>query len=387
MSLSTKVNETAVKGEVRGSCSRALAAQTPPRDSSFRDRDGCRSTTATLPNGGLVTDPTPWASRAPVQILDRLAGKSIASVLDINRNELLAIFSTAARLQTTGIPTKTLAGVILLTAFFEPSTRTRLSFESAVLRLGGSVISVHDVRFTSVDKGESLSDTGVMFNSYADAVVLRHSDESAMRNIRAGGMTIPLINGGNGCKEHPTQAMADWYALAKWRPELMEASPAEESRVSLCILGTPRRMRSIRSFLLAGATHFPDAIREISIVSDEKNPLDIELLSALAHHRIAHRRSREFRRLAPDFDVIYQNSLAPVGRSYQMLGPQASIDMNTVLKPGAVVMHPLARRYELSADLDATPHNLYFDQAAGAVPVRQALLLAVIGRLNAKSNG
>ncbi|MEE6179662.1 aspartate/ornithine carbamoyltransferase family protein [Mycobacterium sp. 050134] len=334
-----------------------------------------------------MTDPTPWVSRAPAEVLDRLAGKSIISVLDMSRDELLALFSTAARLQITGIPPKALSDKILLTAFFEPSTRTRLSFESAALRLGGSVISVHDVRFASVEKGESLSDTGVMFASYADAVVLRHFNKNAVHDIRAGGMMIPLINGGNGCHEHPTQAMADWYTLAKWRPKLMDVSPTEESRISLCILGTPRRMRSIRSFLLTGVTHFPDAIRDITIISDENDPLDVELLSALTRHRVAHRRNQEFQRLASEFDVIYQNALALVGEEHQMIGPQTTVDANTPLKPGTVVMHPLARRYELSTDLDATPHNLYFDQAAGAVPIRQALLLAVIGRLNTKSDG
>ncbi|MFF0452876.1 aspartate carbamoyltransferase [Nocardia africana] len=319
------------------------------------------------------------------QVLHRLAGRSVVSILDLTREELLALFATASRLRNAGPrPLRLLAGTIVLTAFFEPSTRTRLSFESAAHRLGGAVLSVADMRTTSLEKGESLSDTVVMFESYADVIVLRHPDVQALHDIRAKGISIPVINGGNGIDEHPTQAMADWYALVNWRPALAGECPGATDRISLCVVGTPRRMRSLRSFLLAAAVHFPAALRAVTVVSDEPEPLDADLVALLDKQRIAYRCTDDFDTVAGEADVIYQNALAPADGRYQPYGPPVRIDAQTPLKPSAVVMHPLARRTELGTDLDATAHNLYFRQAAGAVPVRQALLLAVTGRLSSE---
>ncbi len=328
----------------------------------------------------LITDPTTLVDgRRPD--LDRLAGSSVISVHDFRRQELLDLFSLAARIQTGLLrPTTALAGKILVTAFFEPSTRTRLSFESAAHRLGASVMSIPDARYTSVHKGESLADTGVMLGTYADIVVLRHTAESSVDDIRAAGMAAPLVNGGNGCDEHPTQAMADWYALLKWRPELRDDEPPAGRRIALCVLGTPSRMRAVRSFLLATAAHFPRAVREIVVVSEDAEPLDADLAKVLTDAGIGNRCAA-----APDvdlaeFDVIYQNSLTLVQQEYHVYGSRIRLEASSPLRPGAVVMHPLARQDELSTDLDDTPHNLYFDQAAGAVFVRQALLLAITGR-------
>ena len=332
-------------------------------------------------NGRRVTDPKPLID-GDLSSLDRLAGASVVSIHDLRREEMLALFSAAARLQA-GVarPVAPLAGKILLTAFFEPSTRTRLSFESAAHRLGAAVIGIPDARSTSVHKGESLADTGFMLGTYADVVVLRHTADSSVADIRSAGMTSPLINGGNGCDEHPTQAMADWYALVKWRNELGLADPPADRRIALCVLGTPGRMRSMRSFLLAATTHFPGAVRELLVVSDDPDPLGAELAAALTAAGISHRCATGLQVNLAEFDVIYQNSLTLVDQEYQVLGSKIRLDADTPLRPGAVVMHPLARQDELSTDLDDTPHNLYFDQVEGAVFIRQALLLAITGKL------
>ncbi len=331
--------------------------------------------------GRRVTDPLLLVD-GDLSALDGLIGASVISILDLRREELLALFSAAARLQAGLVrPETPLAGKILLTAFFEPSTRTRLSFESAAHRLGGAVISIPDARLTSVHKGESLADTGFMLGTYADVVVLRHTAEGSVDDIRAAGMETPLVNGGNGCDEHPTQALADWYTLLKWRTELGDENPPENRRISLCMLGTPRRMRSMRSFLLAATTHFPRAVRELLVVSDDPEPLDDDLTKRLTHAGIGHRCATGPQADLAEFDVIYQNSLTLVDQGYQMLGSKIRLDANTPLGPDAVVMHPLARQAELSTDLDRTPHNLYFEQVGGAVFVRQALLLAITDRL------
>ncbi len=333
-----------------------------------------------------VTDPAPLVKDG-VGGLDRMSGRTLISSLDVSTAELLDLFSVAAQLQTGTPAINALQGTIMLTAFFEPSTRTRLSFESAAHRLGAAVLSIPDAQHTSVHKGESLADTGVMFDAYADIVVLRHFADGSVDDIRSAGMTTPLINGGNGCKEHPTQAMADWYALTKWRPELADSAQCcNGDRLSLGILGPPRRMRSLRSFLLMTAQHFAAAIRDITIISDDPQPLDDEVASHLSEHGIEHRCTTEFEEITPEFDVIYQNSLGLDGQKYRELEPKYRIDSTTRLKPGAVVMHPLARQAELGTDLDDTPHNLYFDQAAGAVFIRQALLLAISGRIAKLTN-
>ncbi|MFE7673756.1 aspartate carbamoyltransferase [Streptomyces albidoflavus] len=334
-----------------------------------------------ISSGRRVTDPTPLID-GDLSPLDRLAGRSVISVLDLGREELLGLFSAAARLQS-GVarPAAPLAGKILLTAFFEPSTRTRLSFESAGHRLGAAVIGIPDARSTGVHKGESLADTGVMLGTYADVVVLRHTQDSSVHEIRAAGMAAPLVNGGNGCGEHPTQAFADWYALLKWRSELADAEPPADRRISLCLLGTPSRMRSMRSFLLAATTHFPRAVRDLMVVSDSPEPLDDELVTALTKAGISHRRATGPEVDLTSFDVIYQNSLTLVDQEYQVLDSKVRLDRDTPLRPDTVVMHPLARQDELSTDLDGTPHNLYFDQAEGAVFIRQALLLALTGKV------
>lgn len=334
--------------------------------------------------GRRVTDPVPLAKNVSGE-LDGLSNRTVISALDLTRNELLSLFSVAARLQTGESASDALRGKVVLTAFFEPSTRTRLSFESAAHRLGASVISIADAGHTSVDKGESFADTGIMFDAYADIVVLRHFADSVVDDIRSAGMTTPLINAGNGAKEHPTQAIADWYALSKWRPQLAGLGHAtvDDERLSVGILGAPRRMRALRSFLLMAAEHFAAGIGDITIVSDDPQPLDDEVAELLDRHSLDYRCTTEFEAIATEFDVIYQNSLGLDGQQYRELEPKYRIDSTTPLKADAVVMHPLARQAELGTDLDDTPHNLYFDQAVGAVFVRQALLLAIGGRLDA----
>ena len=334
--------------------------------------------------GRRITDATSlMAATDGLAALGRLDGASIVSALDLSRAELIELFRIAAQLQVGRLRAPTaLRGKIVLTAFFEPSTRTRLSFESAAHRLGAAVMSIPDARFTSVHKGESLADTGVMFNAYADVVVLRHTDERSVDLIRAIGMTVPLINGGNGRAEHPTQAMGDWYALVKWRPELADDDPPAARRISLCVLGTPRTMRSLRSFVGMAVARFPRALRELTIVSDDPAPLGPELEAAIAAAGVPCAVTAQLDRHVSRFDVIYQNSLTLVGDAYHVSGEQYKLSRDTPLKQDAVVMHPLARQAELDTDLDDTQHNLYFDQAEGAVFVRQALLLALLGRLS-----
>jgi len=313
--------------------------------------------------------------------LHDLVGRSILSVGQLNREHVMAICRLAAWLEAIEIsPFQPLDGKLVITAFFEASTRTRTSFESAVLRLDGKIISIADGKHTGEAKGESLSDIGEMFNAYGDVVIMRHTDTDAPERLLER-LRIPLINAGNGTGEHPTQALADWYALLKWRPELAESVLPEDERLHLGILGTPGSMRAVKSFLLMSLL-FKENIRKITVVSEMADPFGEDVSQVIGDAGIDYNVTNDIQTTLSKLDVVYMNSIAFLGDSYKTLDSRYKLDDQSDLKPGAVVMHPLARLDELSTTLDDTPHNLYFTQAHGAVFVRQALLIAICNRFD-----
>jgi aspartate carbamoyltransferase catalytic subunit len=316
-----------------------------------------------------------------LRALEKIAGRSLCTVSDLSGEEVDAVFHAARLIASGTVPlADELRGRVVLTAFFEPSTRTRLSFESAAARLGAGVISIADVSSTAIGKGESISDFGRMLDSYADVIVVRHAQAGVIDEIRAHGLGKPLMNAGNGWGEHPTQALCDWLVLEDWMRREDAARPAA---MRLGIIGIPRRMRSIRSFLLLGCARFRDLIRDMTFVSSEPDCLDRELAAALAEAGIPIAFERDLDRVVGEFDAVYINSLALRDGHYVAENAEYRLDGGTPLKREAVILHPLARGAELSSDLDNTRHNLYFKQAEWAVPVRQALLLAVCGQIDA----
>lgn len=319
-------------------------------------------------------------SKIDLEPLLALEGKNVLGVKDLPRKTIIQLCRFAALLQSTEIAQyHPLDGKLIITAFFEASTRTRISFESATLRLDGKIISIPDGKITGVKKGESLHDIGEMFNAYGDLVIMRHTETDSMQEIQ-GSLRLPLVNAGNGSGEHPTQALADWFALLKWRPELALDQPKRHDKIHLGILGTPGSMRAVRSFLLM-ALNFQTHIREITIVSEMADPLDPDLEKSISNAGIKVKVTNAFQDVLPNLDVIYMNSIAYLGDNYLKLDQSFQLNKESNLKKSAVIMHPLARNEELDVDLDATPHNLYFAQAHGAVFMRQALLISILGRL------
>ncbi|MDH5681796.1 MAG: aspartate carbamoyltransferase, partial [Spirochaetota bacterium] len=233
---------------------------------------------------------------------------------------------------------------------------------------------------TGQAKGESLADIGEMFNAYGDLVILRDTETSALDEILSQ-LRIPLINAGNGSGEHPTQSLADWYALLKWRPDLANENLMTEQRIHLGIIGTPGSMRAVKSFLSMSLL-FNNAIKEISIISEMSDPLGEELTEDLNNSNLSYSIYHDINEVLGDLDVIYMNSIAFLGDSYKSLDHRYKLNANSNLKEGAVVMHPLARLDELSTSLDDTDHNLYFTQAHGATFVRQALLISILNRFH-----
>jgi aspartate carbamoyltransferase catalytic subunit len=314
--------------------------------------------------------------------LEGLSGRSVCRHGDIEHRLAIELCRFAALLEISEIAQHhPLDGKLVITAFFEASTRTRLSFESAVLRLDGKVLSVPDGRVTGVAKGESLGDIGEMFNSYGDLVVMRHPRTAALDQIQSNLM-LPLVNAGNGSGEHPTQALIDWYALVKWRPSIATRDCPEADKIHLGIIGTPGNMRAVKSFMLM-ALDFAPAIRKITVISEMADPLGLELQKAVDGSALPIEITNDVTEVLADLDVVYMNSIALLGDSYKELDSRYRLDADAPLKDGAVVLHPLARRSELDTSLDDTEHNLYFAQAAGAVYLRQALLVCLLGRIGA----
>jgi aspartate carbamoyltransferase catalytic subunit len=313
-------------------------------------------------------------------VLEELSGQNILSAEQFSYSQVAELCKLAAILEKIEIwPYHPLQGKIILTSFFEPSTRTRTSFESAILRLDGRVISIADGKTTGEAKGETLADIGEMFNAYADLVILRHTETDSLEQI-LGNLRIPLINAGNGSGEHPTQALADWYALLKWKPHLATPRTPDEPKLHLGILGTPGSMRAVKSFLLMSLL-FHSHIGKVTVISEMADPFGEDLVSKLKQANISYEVSNDVREHLPDLDIIYMNSIAFLGDSYRKMDSRYKLTKDSPLKEGSVILHPFARLDELDVSLDKTKHNLYFSQAHGSVFMRQALLISVMGRL------
>jgi len=340
-----------------------------------------------IESDGLYPDPEKLYKKEPIQldVLKKLTGNNVLSAKQFDKELVSELCKFAALLEATEIASShPLDGKLIITAFFEASTRTRLSFESSALRLDGKIISIPDGKITGVAKGESLADIGEMFNAYGDLVIMRHTETNSMYYILEK-LRLPLVNAGNGSGEHPTQALADWYAILKWNPKLVADKIPENQKIHLGILGTPGSMRAVKSFLLISLL-FKNVIKKISIVSEMADPLGADLPQDIKNSGVDYYITNNINEVVNDLDVIYMNSITFLGDSYKSLDSRFKLDKDSELKKDAVVLHPLARLDELSTTLDDTDHNLYFTQAHGAVFIRQALLISILDRFDRLPN-
>lgn len=313
------------------------------------------------------------------EYLRPLENQHIVSASQFSRQTLLQLFRLAAKYESNPERFSTpLQGKILISAFYEPSTRTRLSFESAWHRLGGDIMSITDRSSTGIAKGESLEDVGEMFNNYADCVVLRDNREESLQEMM-GTLRIPIINAGNGVDEHPTQAMADIYTIFKWRPWLADPELPPERRIRVGIIGVPHRMRTVRSLLRIFAV-FPEVFSEVIVINEEGDSQDQALMQELRARGLVIRHEEDINAVLPELDVVYINAIAWVGAGFETYGTRYQLSADLPFRKDAIILHPLARGEELSTDLDRTPHNWYFAQARGALFVRMALLTCLVHR-------
>jgi len=304
-----------------------------------------------------------------------LKGRHIVSIGDLSRAEIELIFRCAERFAAQPRAQTHLGrGFQLATLFFEPSTRTRLSFESAMNRLGGAVLTVADGAQSSVSKGETLSDTARIVSGYADVIVLRHPSEGAAR-VAADAAGVPVINGGDGAHEHPTQTLCDLYTLG------IECGRIEGLTVTL--YGDLKYGRTVHSLAyglaLFGAT----------IVFAPADP-------ALAPPAYVLERLRDEYGVAPRWwdpndgtpmpasDALYLTRVQKERFSGNAgLREYPRIDKATLRRWGvgeqAVLLHPLPRAGELDPELDSETRSAYFRQAAYGVPVRMATIALILG--------
>ena len=291
----------------------------------------------------------------------------VLSSHQFDRRLLDEVFARARRL--TGVRDTRLAGQIMATLFYEPSTRTRLSFESAMLRLGGGVIGTEAAReFSSVIKGETLEDTVRMVAEYADVIVLRHDEAGAA--VRAAAVaSVPIINAGDGPGEHPTQALLDLYTIVS------ELGRVEGLHVVLC--GDLRYGRTARSLALL-LSQFPGV--RISLVAPDVVQMRDDILALLDQRGVSHRTTESLVEAAVDADVIYQTRIQKERfedpAEFERARGDTRIDAALMrsLPKRTIVMHPLPRVDEIAPGVDADPRAAYFRQARNGVVVRMALL-------------
>ncbi|MEB3861009.1 MAG: aspartate carbamoyltransferase [Desulfurococcales archaeon] len=301
-------------------------------------------------------------------------GRSIVSILDFKRSELEELFREARIMEeqlSKGKVEKILSDRIVAMAFFEPSTRTRLSFETAAKRLGASVIGFTGEEAISVAKGENLADTIRMLSSYADLIVLRHRYEGAAL-YASKVSSVPVINGGDGRQHHPTQAMLDLYTVAR-----------ELGRIDglvYGVLGDLRYGRAAASFIL-GLTRFNP--RKVYLISPPNLGLRREVRMIVEEQGLPVEEA-SLEEVVGELDVLYvtrvQKERFPDPEEYERVKGAYRITPSILegAKESMIIMHPLPRVDEIDHRVDSTRHARYFKQAAYGIPVRMAILKLVL---------
>ncbi|MGB7623616.1 MAG: aspartate carbamoyltransferase [Terriglobia bacterium] len=271
--------------------------------------------------------------------------------------------------------TKDYSGKIMASLFYEPSTRTRFSFEAAMIRLGGRCISTENAReFSSIAKGETLEDSIRVINGYADVIVMRHNEVGAAKRAAAVSQ-IPVINAGDGIGQHPTQALLDLYTIQK------ELGSIDGLKIAM--VGDLAQGRTVRSltYLLSKF----DRIK-IYFVAPEALKMKDDILQHLEEHHVWHAEESDLAKVAPEVDVVYQTRIQKERfgdriEDYEKSKGVYIIDETilSLMKQRSVVMHPLPRVGEITTDVDTDRRAAYFRQAQNGLFVRMALLSMVLG--------
>lgn len=300
-----------------------------------------------------------------------MKGKSLISINDYTKDEQIAILDLAAHFETNPIQ-KILDGYVVSTLFFEPSTRTRLSFESAVNRLGGKIIGFSDTSSTSVQKGETLKDTILTVSNYSDLIVMRNPVEGSAR-YASEVATVPVINAGDGANQHPTQTLLDLYTIRQTQGTL--------DNLHVAFVGDLKYGRTVHSLVIA-LCNYNTTFHFVS-------PFVLKLPSSVKMHiknnNLIYHQYTDMNDILEISDILYMTRIQRERFSdpleYERVKDLYILEKKMLAgtKENLKILHPLPRVNEISEDVDDTPQAHYFQQALNGVFVRQALITSILG--------
>lgn len=298
--------------------------------------------------------------------------KNLISITDFTKDDYLRIMQLAAEFEVT--PNQDLLkGKVVASLFFEPSTRTRLSFETAINRLGGRIIGFSDSSSSSVTKGETLHDTIRMVTNYADLIVMRHPLEGSAR-YASQVANVPVINAGDGANQHPTQTLLDMYSIMKTQGRL--------DNINIFMVGDLKYGRTVHS-LLQALSVFKNPI--FNFIAPPELAMPVEFKRYLTNKGIRYFEHTEFTDIISEADIIYMTRVQkerftdPI--EYEKV-KNVYILRNKMLnntKPSMKILHPLPRVNEIHTDVDNNPKAYYFTQALNGVFTREAIISHIMG--------
>ncbi len=300
-----------------------------------------------------------------------MKSKSLVSIDDYTKEEQLRILDLAEEFEKKPVQ-NILDGYVVATLFFEPSTRTRLSFESAANRLGAKVLGFSEAGSSSVSKGESLNDTILTVSNYVDIIVMRHPREGSAR-YASEVSPVPIINAGDGANQHPTQTLLDIYSIRKTQGRL--------DNLNIAFIGDLKYGRTVHSLTFA-LCNFNTTFH---LVSPEELKLPSYVKRKIKENQLEYYQYTDMNEVIPKVDILYMTRIQKERFSdpieYERV-KNAYILRNEMLRnarPNMKVLHPLPRVNEIEMDVDQNPSAYYFRQAQNGVFVRQALLASILG--------
>lgn len=297
--------------------------------------------------------------------------KNLVSIADCSKQQLLEILSLAAKFEENP-NRKILDGKIVATLFFEPSTRTRLSFETAVNRLGGRVIGFSDAATSSSSKGETLHDTIQIVNNYADVIVMRHHLDGAAR-YASQVSRVPIVNAGDGSNQHPSQTLLDLYSIQKTQGTL--------ENLHICLVGDLKYGRTVHSLIMA-MVHFNPTFHFIS-PNELQMPEEYKIFCR--KNNIKFTESTELEGNFNNADILYmtrvQRERFQDPMEYEKVKNVYTLKKSMLenSKSNLRILHPLPRVAEIDVDVDSSEKAYYFQQAQNGLYIRQAILCKVLG--------
>ena len=300
-----------------------------------------------------------------------MKNKSLVSINDFTREEHIRILDLAEDFEKN--PTQNiLSDYVVATLFFEPSTRTRLSFESAASRLGAKVIGFSEPGSSSVQKGESLRDTIKTVSNYSDIIVMRHPKEGSAR-FASEVSTVPIINAGDGANQHPTQTLLDMYSIRKTQGSL--------DHLHIAFVGDLKYGRTVHSLVIALCNYNTT----FHLVSPHELKLPSSIKLQIKENNLTYYQYTDILEVMPLVDILYMTRIQKERFSdpidYEKV-KNSYILRNAMLenaKSNLKIMHPLPRVNEINIDVDSNPKAYYFTQARNGVYVRQAILTSILG--------